>query len=1107
MRAYSTPLSLIGAALVLVGGLAYLLNEEAVSWSLGNAVLGVILVVAAGIANPDLFRQYGRWINAFWGGIMVLGIIVLVNFLADRYPRRLDVTEGKLHSLADLTMETLEGLEQDVAALAFMEGGENKELELLLAQYGTHITRFRHEFIDPDRDPGRTEDYGIKRYNTLVLESGAKQQKITELTEKEITNALLKLVRDRQEKIYLTVGHGERGLGSDPHSLGLLEERLKEIDYGVEDSLFLARQKEVPQDCAVLVIAGPKTPFFANEVEAIRHYLQEGGAVLALLDPLYESGLEELLAEWGVALGDDFVIDTSGLGSLFELDFTTPVAVAYGPHPITQKHRGVMTFYQLGRSVHLGKGGRQGLEGVELVKTSELGWAETDLSVLRSQGDHTVKLDEGRDTPGPIALAVAVADSAAGSRLVVFGDSDFATNQYFDYQGNGDLVLNALSWLAEDESLISIRPRQPGYNPIALTESQGEWIFWLSVVLYPAAIALLGIAVVSRKGRWSLAELAAAGLGIVLSFGVAALVNHLGGRYHLRLDLTQDKLFTLAEDTRRLVEPLEENGQYAKVKTFMGEMEGLRFQDLLEEYGYLSKNFEYEILDPQKNALQVKQYNIRERGTSIVEVTVQGQARSERFTEQTEKALSNALLKALRAKDLKAYFTSGHGEAELDQVDGEGFSILKGRLKEMNFAVEDGLDLKKGVPDDATLVVVLAPKQPFAPGEAEAIRRHLDQGRSALFLLDPGGETGLEELLDEYSVELGQDFVVDLSGLGQLFGADVSVPVVINYGDHPIAEKIGQGTMSFFPLARSVGIAEHRRKDPEIKALAYTHRSSWGEKDLAPISGGGGKVEFDPETDLRGPVSLAVAAKAEADTSLAREGQARLVVFGDADFASNQYFAQQANGELLIGSATWLSEDEDQLEIEDKQPAYNPINLIGNQGIVILWVSVFVLPFAVALSGLVMVLRRGHQRYIGGFLSWLAFFFLGNAVFYFVNSVIGLSEGDGLTGDGCLVLALASALLGFRLVGWRGVAYFLTPGGGAMAWAVSEAVEHMAGPHTARLTKANFWYPALVLCLLCVGVGFWIIPNDTLQLLYAAIFVVNAAILVWIRPAFAEAQG
>ena len=993
MKAYTTPLGLVGAALMVAGGLAYLLNAESGSAGLFNLALGALMVA---------------------------------------------------------------------------------ELE-------TYSTRFSYEFIDPDRDPHRTEDYGIRRYDTLVLESDDKQQQITELEEREIVNSLLKLTRERQDRIYLTVGHGERQLVDQPDGLAQLQAQLGEIDYAVEDSLFLAREGAVPQNCAVLVVAGPRTPFFPGEVEAIRTYLAEGGAVLLLLDPLADSGLAELLGEWGVAVGDDFVIDTSGIGSLFGLDFTTPVALSYGDHPVTRKHEGLMTFFQLGRSVHFDEGA--GREGAVLVQTSEAGWAETDLSVLTGEGNQTVKLDEGVDPPGPVPLAVAARDPEAGGRLVVFGDSDFATNQYFAVQGNGDLVLNALSWLAEDEALISIRPREPGHNPIALTESDGEWIFWLSVVLYPGLIALVGIVVVSRKGRWSLADLSAAGLGIVISLGIAALVNFLGDRYHLRQDMTADALFTLSGDTHRLLEPLKDSGQYVHVKTFMGEMENVRFEDLLREYRYVSPNFDYELLDPQKNRLRVEQNNIRERGTSIVEVIEQGQVRTERITAQSEEALSNAILKALKGRELRAYFTSGHGEAELDQVDEQGYSTLKGRLKELNFAVEEGLTLAEPVPDDATLVVVLGPKERFAAAAAEVLRQYLARGGRALFLLDPGQPTGLEALLNEYSIELGQDFVVDLSGLGQLFGAEASVPVVIDYGDHPVTQDLSAGMMTFFPLARSVEATEHRPKDPEIAALAFTHKNSWGETDLAPIVGEGGEVAFDPEADLRGPVPLGVAVSAAVDTSVAPEGQTRLVVFGDADFAANQYFAQQANGELFIGTVRWLTEDEDRLTIADKQPAFNPINLIGNQGTVILWVSVFIVPFAVALSGLVMVLRRGYQTYADGFVSWLVYTFWGNAMFFFISGIIATSEGAIAEGEVKLIAALASAAIGYGL--YRHV-----------AWA---------------------WQAGLVFSVLCAGVvaltiftgaslGFSLIPNETVQLIYAAVFVVNAAILVWIKKVFVQEE-
>lgn len=1077
MKPYTIPLSLAGAALIAAGGLAYLIQPEAGVVPAVNMAAGAAMVVAAGVINPDLFRHYGRWLNAFWGGIMVLGITVMVNFLADRYPQRLDVTAGKLHSLADLTVETLESMEKEVRVLAFVEKGEDQDLESLLKGYGVHSSLFSFELVDPDREPERTQRYGVQRYNTLVIETDDKRQMIEEKEEKEITSALLKALRDRSEVVYLTVGHGEAGSEGDGRALGTLRQRLEEIDYALRDSLFLGHAGEVPRDCAVLMIAGPRFPFLDPEVDAVRSYLERGGSVIAFLDPLYESGLEGLLKEWGVEVGSDFVIDTSGIGSLFGLDMTAPVAMSYGDHPITRKHRGVMTAFHLARSVQLAAAREEGFEGVELVETSEQGWAETDLSVLNTRGKRTVRLDEGVDRKGPVALGVAVSaparPGAEGGRLVVFGDSDFATDSYFAYQGNGDLVLNTLSWLASDESLISIRPREAGHSPIALTERQGDWIFWVTVVLMPAAVALLGIFIVSRKGRWSLADLATAGLGLVIALFAVGLVNFVGNSYHLRIDLTKEGLFSLAEETRDLLEGLGEDDQRVSVKAFMTEFESGRFENLLREYGYASKNFDYEILDPQKNALEVKQYGVREMGTSVVEVSGDGRVRAERITEQSEEALSNAILKALNAREQKAYFSGGHQEGDLDLVDGEGYSMLKGRLEEMNFEVFDSLRVEEGIPSDATLLVVLAPRSPFSRAAADSVFSYLLRGKKALLLLDPGSRTGFERMLFTYQIELGQNFVVDLSGLGQFFGADVSVPVVVEYGDHPITEKIPQRGMSFFPLARSLNRMPFMRQmagptRPRVTPLAVTHKSSWGEKDLSPIQGGDGKVEFNEGEDTRGPLVLAAAVEAEPDTSVHSGEKTRFVVFGDADFARNQYFGQQVNGELLMSSVSWLSEREDKLTIPPREPTHTPITFYGNQGALLVWASVFVLPFAVALSGMVIVLRRGYESYASGFLSWLMYNFSAAAVFFFVLAVIGASEGDVASGEGYLLLSLVTAAIGYGL-------YRRAP------WV---------------------WAWALALAVLHAGLGFLAIPNDTIQLLYAALFTVNAAILVWIRDAF-----
>ena len=1067
MKAYSAYFSSVGASLFVMGGLALLLNLEEPTEQLVIVAVGVLVIVAAAVINPEQFRQYSSWLNALWGSVFVLMSIALINAISVFNPERFDLTAGKLHSLSDLTIESLQDLTQDVRVTAFMEKGQDEKLESLLKQYSTYSGSFEFEMVDPDREPERTVEYGIRNYNTVVVESGEKQQRVTELTEKELTNAMLKVVRDRQAFVYLTVGHGERGVSQTEQGMSRLRDRLQEIDYVVEDSLFLARERAVPDDCAVLIIAGPTSPFFQTEIAALEEYLQTGGSIIALVDPTHENGLGDLFESWGVILGNDFVIDTSGIGSLFGLDFTIPVATNYdAKHPIVRKHRsGVMTFFELARSVRFEKVGE--VSGADLVKTSDQSWGEVDLSALEpGQGQRSVQLDDGQDRPGPVALGVAVKNEDGGGRLVVFGDSDFASNRYFDLQGNGDLVLNALSWLAEDEKLISIRPREPGSNPIALTDSQSDWIFWIGVIFYPLCVAFVGFFVVSSQGRWNVRDLAAAGLGLAISLGVVALVNVIGDRYNNRTDLTEEKLFTLSPKTRDLLQQVERQGRMVTVKAFAPEIQSLRFQELMDEYKYETRNFDYDIIDPQKRAIEWKQYGIKTSGSSIVEVMFDGKVHAERIEEQTEEALSNAIQSALNARERRIAFVGGHGEGKLTDVDGKGFSIFNGRLKELNLQVGDGVRLEEGDIAAQTLVI-LGPEKPFSDLEITVLEALLNKGKDAVILVDPGVNTGLEEVLLNYGVELGNDFIVDLSGFGQLFGADVSVPVVIQYGDHPITQKIATGTMSFFPFARTVTDLKLGVGSLETKPLAFTHRSSWAESNLAPLAGEGGAVEFDPESDRQGPLTLALAIKAEPDSGVG-DDMTRLVVFGDSDFARNQYFGQQANGELLVSSLKWATESEDRLTIPVKRPRPNPINLVGNQGNYVLWLSVFVLPFAVALSGFVIMLRRGYQVYSSGFVRWLMYSHLSAGALLFVLATIATGEKNLAEGLGYFVVSMGLVMTGVGL----------------------------------NRREPWSWPLALVLSITVVGIGFAAIPNEALKLVAAGWWIANACILVWIKRDF-----
>jgi ABC-type uncharacterized transport system involved in gliding motility auxiliary subunit len=230
------------------------------------------------------------------------------------------------------------------------------------------------------------------------------------------------------------------------------------------------------------------------ETDSIRSYLENGGKALFLLDPEPSFGFTDLMAEFGLSIGNDVVLDVSGVGQLFGMGPSVPLVNNYESHPITENFR-VMTFFPHARSITVVDGDDlpENVTSQALFTTSANSWGETNIQ------NRQASYDEGVDLQGPVTLgAVASKDRM---RLVVIGDSDFANNAYLDGQGNRDLFLNTISWLAEEEDLISIRPKQPEDRRINMTAKQARWVMYLTVILMPLAALAAGIAIYIRRER------------------------------------------------------------------------------------------------------------------------------------------------------------------------------------------------------------------------------------------------------------------------------------------------------------------------------------------------------------------------------------------------------------------------------------------------------------------------------------------------------------------------------------------------------------------------------------------------------------------------------
>ncbi len=468
--------------------------------------VGILGLVGYVVLEPDAVRQaltgrrarYGS--NAVLYSVAFLAFLIMVNFLAGRHPRRFDLTAGGQYSLSKQTIQVLRELEEPVQVTAYITAfyPGRQQAEDLLREYSIRSPgKFLYEIIDPELKPAMARQAGITRDGTLVFTSGDRRQDVFTISEQEFTGAILKVSSKEQRRVYFLTGHGERS-PDDFSQQGFSQAKrgLEQDNYKV-DTLNLAITDTIPADLAALVIADPQTPLMEEEKKRLQSFLVKGGRAVILQDPVHDVGLNELLEPYFVKFNNDVVIDPAAslLGD--------PASPAVNRYPFSEITRDLpLTFYPRARSISKTREPPEGV-GVTvqpLVQTSPHSWGETDLQSRQARPDDA-------DNKGPLTLAYAIESPAAlGSdelqtapstkiRLVVIGDSDFASNGFIGSLGNGDLFLNAVNWVAEEETLISIRPKPREQRFINLTGQTANMIFLSTVVFLPLAVLAVGFTV------------------------------------------------------------------------------------------------------------------------------------------------------------------------------------------------------------------------------------------------------------------------------------------------------------------------------------------------------------------------------------------------------------------------------------------------------------------------------------------------------------------------------------------------------------------------------------------------------------------------------------
>ncbi|MGO9097072.1 MAG: GldG family protein [Bryobacteraceae bacterium] len=443
--------------------------------------------------------NYALYLTAYV--LIILAVLVAANVLANRYNQSYDATSNKRYTLSDQTIKVVRNLKQDATINYYDRMSEFARAKDLLDRYDALSPKLTVAYIDPDRKPQLAKAAGVKNYGTIYVEAGGRREEAKSLTEEELTSALIRALKGAAHMVCAVTGSGEHDPDDQRGGGAAAFKQLLEKNNYKARSISLLEKAEVPGDCTVLVIDGPRLDYTEPVVKAVGSYVEKGGRALFMLDPplrmgrteiAANAGLAKLLESWGVTANNDMALDMSGVGQLFGLGPEMPLVTSYEQHPIVRELKGSATVFPVIRSLDVKSTDKTKVE--KLFETNENSYATTDLSSAE------IRIDPRKDKKGPLTLAAAgTYEGGKGpkGRFVVVGSSAWADNGVLSSRSfdNRDLAMNMVNWLSSDEDLISIRPKEPADRPLSMNQRQMGWVFYVCLVLMPLIAVAGGISV------------------------------------------------------------------------------------------------------------------------------------------------------------------------------------------------------------------------------------------------------------------------------------------------------------------------------------------------------------------------------------------------------------------------------------------------------------------------------------------------------------------------------------------------------------------------------------------------------------------------------------
>lgn len=449
--------------------------------------------------------SWGTWVRLLLSSLGVFTLLSLLVVLTYVHPYRLDLSPGNRYTLSDHALGILRDLDQPIKITGFIrtQDPRNAPLKDLLWQASHESPYITYSLVDINRNPSLAERKGVSAYGAVLVESKTRRRTFSNPSESQLVSAITQATRSAKRIVAVT-GHGECDLNDRDRHRGCTSLRdAVSLEFYDLTAASLAGDAGLEDDVAVVLILGPKVDYLDVEMGSLRRYLDRGGNALVLLDPWRAPKLAAFMHRYGLAFGDDVIIDPDNRLAGGE-KFSSVISDANPDHLVSATLDAPPLFSQA-RSVVARSDEEKRRVAVRLLRTGRRSWANHDPEVLHGAEARFVA---GRDLNGPLSVGVEVVipvehgGERRSTRIIAFGDSDFVNNRFLDYLGNKDLLLNSINWLAQERHLVSSRTpsKKPGVEQFFISQAQLTRIFRWAVGIEPLMFMALGLAMFVR--RW-----------------------------------------------------------------------------------------------------------------------------------------------------------------------------------------------------------------------------------------------------------------------------------------------------------------------------------------------------------------------------------------------------------------------------------------------------------------------------------------------------------------------------------------------------------------------------------------------------------------------------